>query len=147
VLNIRIILEDMSSLKWDLNKFTQNLFLLVLLTMRDESNPIKLGPRIESEKATVQKMIHIYCEKKHKTAVGHLCVECQTLLNYSNNRLEHCQFQENKPTCRKCTVHCYGPIMREQIKQVMRFSGPRIVLRAPIIWLRHRLHDIESPPE
>lgn len=116
-------------------------------TMRDESKPTKLGPKIEGEKATVQKMIHIYCEKKHKTADGHLCSECQTLLSYSNNRLEHCQFQEDKPTCRKCTVHCYNPRMREQIRQVMRFSGPRIVLRAPIIWLKHKLHDIEHSPE
>ena len=120
---------------------------LGVLMMRDESNPIKSGPIIEREKATVQKMIHIFCEKKHKTADGVLCSECQTLLNYSNNRLEHCQFQENKPTCRKCTVHCYSPKMRERIKQVMRFSGPRIALSAPVVWLRHRFHDRESPPE
>ena len=120
---------------------------LVLLTMRDESDPNKNGPNIEREKETVQKMIHLYCEKKHKTTGGQLCPECQTLLNYSNKRLEHCQFQEDKPTCRKCTVHCYSPKMRVQIKQVMRFSGPRIVLGAPIIWLRHRFHDMDTPSE
>lgn len=130
-----------------LNILTLNMCFLVLLAMRDDSEPIKIGPKIEREKVTVQKMIHIYCEKKHKTTDGHLCSECQMLLNYSKNRLEHCQFQEDKPTCRKCAVHCYSPKMREQIKQVMRFSGPRIVLKAPIIWLRHRFHDMDTSSE
>jgi hypothetical protein len=122
-------------------------FFMVPPAMRDESEPIKNGPNIQREITTVRKMIHIFCEKKHKSIDYHLCSECQTLLNYSQNRLEHCQFQEDKPTCRKCTVHCYNPTMREQIKQVMRFSGPRIVLSAPIIWLKHKFHEIDGSSE
>ncbi len=27
--------------------------------------------------------------------------------------------------CSNCRVHCYSPDMRQQIKKVMRFSGPQ----------------------
>ncbi|MBN2229395.1 MAG: nitrous oxide-stimulated promoter family protein [Candidatus Thorarchaeota archaeon] len=100
-----------------------------------------LGQKIRKEQTTVRKMIHIYCEKKHKTAHNTLCDECTRLLDYSLRRLELCQFQEDKPTCRRCKVHCYNPEMRTRIRQVMRVSGPRMLLRTPILWIKHRSHD------
>jgi hypothetical protein len=102
------------------------------------------GPKIQKEKETVEKMIGLCCEKKHSTSSGILCSECQSLLEYSHERLEQCQYQEDKPTCRKCPVHCYRPTMRAEIRRVMRFSGPRLILRAPVDWLRHLIHDRED---
>lgn len=31
--------------------------------------------------------------------------------------------------------------MRDEIRRVMRFSGPRLALRAPMDWIRHQIHD------
>ncbi|MGD9395889.1 MAG: nitrous oxide-stimulated promoter family protein [Candidatus Thorarchaeota archaeon] len=118
--------------------------------MQDESKSSNFGPLIQKEKETVEKMIRYYCEKKHSDSRGLLCAECQSLLEYSHNRLEQCQYQEDKPTCRKCPVHCYRPTMRDEIRRVMRFSGPRYVLRAPLDWIRHQIHDrddVESKNE
>lgn len=98
-------------------------------------------PVIQKEKETVEKLIRLYCEKKHNSPKGSLCTECTTLRNYSHKRLDECRFQEDKPTCRKCPVHCYSPTMREEIRKVMRFSGPRLALRAPLDWIRHQIHD------
>ncbi|MFW9964252.1 MAG: nitrous oxide-stimulated promoter family protein [Candidatus Sifarchaeia archaeon] len=109
--------------------------------MRDESDSFNVGPKIQKEKETVEKMIRLYCEKKHTRQSGSLCSECQRLLEYSHQRLEQCRYQEGKPTCRKCPVHCYRPKMRDEIRRVMRFSGPRLALRAPIDWIRHMIHD------
>ena len=89
-------------------------------------------------------MIRLYCEKKHSTSSESLCSECQNLLEYSNKRLEQCQYQEDKPTCRKCPVHCYRPTMRKEIRRVMRFSDPRLVLRAPLDWIRYKINDRED---
>jgi hypothetical protein len=100
------------------------------------------GPKIRDEKQTVENMIEYYCAKKHPTNEG-LCPDCIQLLEYSHQRLDRCQFGENKPTCRKCTVHCYKPDMRKQIRAVMRYSGPRLMLRAPLVWIRHKIHDRE----
>ena len=109
--------------------------------MPDESNSSNIGPKIQKEKETVEKFIHLYCEKKHEVSDKILCSECQKLLEYSHERLERCQYQEDKPTCRKCPVHCYKPAMREEIRRVMRFSGPRYALRAPMDWIRHQIRD------
>ena len=84
---------------------------------------IAAGPRIAREKRTVEKMIRFHCERKHKTKRGFLCEDCSELSDYSMHRLDHCQFGEEKPTCRKCTVHCYRPTMREKIREVMGVFG------------------------
>jgi hypothetical protein len=34
-------------------------------------------------------------------------------------------------------IHCYKPAMREKIKNVMRYSGPRVTFRHPILALFH----------
>ena len=69
--------------------------------------------------------------------VPSLCPQCQALLDYAHQRLEHCKFGEDKPSCTRCPVHCYKPAMREQIRQVMRYSGPRMLLHDPIMAIRH----------
>ena len=112
--------------------------------MHDESNSSNIGPKIRKEKDTVEKMIRLYCEKKHRSSSETLCSECQNLLEYSFQRWEQCQYQEDKPTCRKCPVHCYRPTMRKEIRRVMRFSGPRLALRAPLDWIRHQINDRED---
>ena len=66
-----------------------------------------------------------------------LCPQCQTLLDYAIQRLERCRFGEDKPSCTRCPVHCYKPVRREQIRQVMRESGPRMLLHNPIMAIRH----------
>ena len=66
-----------------------------------------------------------------------LCPQCQTLLDYALQRLERCRFGEDKPSCTRCPVHCYKPALREQIRQVMRYSGPRMLLHNPIMAIRH----------
>lgn len=92
--------------------------------------------RIEREKATVQRMLRLYCQNKHHTKNG-LCPECQELADYALTRLTRCKFGESKPTCGKCTVHCYKPEMRQKIIEVMRYSGPRMIFVHPLAALRH----------
>ena len=66
-----------------------------------------------------------------------LCPQCQALLDYAHQRLERCKFGNEKPSCTRCPVHCYKPAMRQQIRQVMRFSGPRMLLHNPVLAIRH----------
>ena len=66
-----------------------------------------------------------------------LCGECRELLEYSLARLDHCKFGNAKTKCHKCPVHCYRPDMREKIRTVMRFSGPRMLLYHPLEALRY----------
>ena len=91
--------------------------------------------RIEREKKTVAAMIAIYC--RYKEGYSNMCDACRQLLEYANSRLSHCKFGEEKSTCRKCPIHCYKPDMRERMREVMRFSGPRMMLFHPIMAIRH----------
>lgn len=94
----------------------------------------------ESEKRVVSKMIKIYCKANHNTT-QHLCTECGLLDSYAMKRLENCPFGDNKPTCSTCTIHCYKRDMRLQIKEVMRFSGPRMILKHPIATIHHFIRE------
>lgn len=82
-------------------------------------------------------MIRLYCRKKEKNKT--LCQDCEELLSYAHARLERCSFGEDKGTCKQCTVHCYKPFMREKMKLVMRFAGPRMLLYAPWETIKHLL--------
>jgi len=53
--------------------------------------------------------------------------------------MENCPFKEGKPVCSACSIHCYKPAMREGIRQVMRYAGPRMLLRHPLLTLAHFL--------
>lgn len=90
----------------------------------------------EREKKVASQMIALYCKKKHGTRYG-LCPECEALNAYARQRSDKCPFMETKTFCSNCKVHCYKPDMRERIREVMRFSGPRMLFHHPIAALRH----------
>lgn len=96
---------------------------------------------IEEEKRVIRVMVELYC-RAHHNSEGVVCDECKSLIDYAHHRLERCSFGAQKPSCRKCTIHCYAPCKKEQIRQVMRFSGRRMILRHPIMVLRHLLKEI-----
>ena len=98
--------------------------------------------RIEEEKTVVEQMIRLYCRKYE----GHteLCPKCKELLDYAHSRLDKCRYGENKPTCKKCPVHCYRTEMKEKIRLVMRWSGPRMIFYHPTAAVRHLLREIVS---
>ncbi len=88
------------------------------------------------EKKTVSKMIRIYCRSKHGL-LRMLCSDCAQLEAYAHARLERCPFGEAKPVCHKCAVHCYRAEHRQKIREVMRFSGPRMLLHHPVDALQY----------
>jgi len=97
---------------------------------------VKLFSRIEREKRTVGIMVKMYCNHNHGKK-GSICSECNELIEFANERIEKCVFQNNKPVCSECQIHCYRQEMRDKIKVVMRFAGPRMIFLHPIIGIRH----------
>lgn len=94
--------------------------------------------RIRREKATVGIMIEMYCRAHHGSALG-VCARCQTLHEHSLRKIERCRFGAAKPVCARCRIHCYGKDMRNQIRAVMRFAGPRMMFRHPLLALLHAM--------
>ncbi|MDE6128072.1 MAG: nitrous oxide-stimulated promoter family protein [Lachnospiraceae bacterium] len=92
----------------------------------------------EREKAMVSEMIALYCRKEHGCRSG-LCTDCAALDTYARQRSDKCPFMETKTFCSNCKVHCYKPEMREKIRVVMRFSGPRMIFHHPVAAIHHVL--------
>lgn len=90
------------------------------------------------EQKTMAQIIRLYCHKKHHTN-GALCTHCQALHNYAIERIQHCPHMAVKTFCSVCPSHCYAPEQREAIRQIMRYSGPRMLLYAPRLTLQHIL--------
>lgn len=98
--------------------------------------------RIEREKQTVRKMIELYCH--HHLKQDTMSEEYQLLADYACMRLDHCQFGEKKKTCKKCPVHCYAPKERQQIREVMRWVGTRMIFYAPKDAFHHTWDNIKT---
>lgn len=97
--------------------------------------------RLERERRTIQTMIGIYCRGHHHSQSG-LCAGCVELSGYAMERIAKCPFVDDKPTCAKCPIHCYKPDMREQVRRVMRYAGPRMMLYHPILTFWHYYDEL-----
>lgn len=99
-----------------------------------------MGNRINNEKVTVEKMVMLYCRQQHNDPIP--CVECKNLIDYSHVKLDMCTFGDLKPACSKCSVHCYKPGMRKIIREVMRYSGPRMIYNHPFIAVKYLIYKL-----
>lgn len=89
------------------------------------------------ESTTVGTMIRLYCTRVHRSKM--LCPECSALQVYADARLERCPHWPRKPSCKRCTIHCYDVSYRAQMRAVMRYAGPRMLFRRPLLAFRHLL--------
>lgn len=66
------------------------------------------------------------------------------MLDYAQTKLTKCPHKTNKPTCAKCKIHCYDPKKRDMIRKVMKFAGPRMLFRHPVLAIRHLIQTVKS---
>ncbi|MGI9235092.1 MAG: nitrous oxide-stimulated promoter family protein [Woeseiaceae bacterium] len=103
-----------------------------------------LKKRLAREQVTMGKMVGIYCSAHHQPAGSTLCADCEEFLTYAETRLRKCPYGEDKPTCANCPVHCYKPAQREHARKIMRYAGPRMLLRHPILAIAHQLDGLRT---
>jgi hypothetical protein len=106
----------------------------------------ELPRNIVLDQVTVEAMVRLHCAGRHRTGPGTLCESCQALLEYAHARLANCPFGPEKTTCRECPIHCYRPAERAAMKDVMRYAGPRMLWRRPILATRHLLLERKGAP-
>jgi len=102
--------------------------------------------RTQREKRTIRAMIAIYC-RGHGHGGGPVCPECQELMDYALARLDRCPFGPEKTPCATCPVHCYKPAMRQRVREVMRYAGPRMMVRHPVLAVLHTLDGLMRKPK
>jgi hypothetical protein len=99
--------------------------------------PVK--SRLVREEKTISVIVRLFCRDHHGVCEGGLCAECAELLDYARQRLAKCPFGAEKGACSKCEIHCYKADMRERIRGVMRYAGPRMLRRHPVLAIMHLL--------
>lgn len=124
----------------------------------------ELARKREREAQMVSQMIALWCRGHHDGgraagAAGNdegatrvklglrtitLCPECAELQKYAVARIERCPHMGTKTFCSACPSHCYRPTMREKIREVMRWSGPRMIRYRPITAIRHAMVTVQS---
>lgn len=102
--------------------------------------------RLEREHRTIRAMIGLWCRRHHGEKTN-LCPDCENLLTYARSRLEKCPYEEKKPTCGRCSVHCYKQAMRTRVREVMRYAGPRMLGHHPLLAVLHILDGLRKARE
>jgi hypothetical protein len=108
--------------------------------------------RLRKDLRLLARFILLYCKAhhEHRNPVSfkgydvdalagkpiHLCHDCMKLLRHAFVKRTHCP-RDPKPQCKHCPTHCYSPFYRQQIREVMRFSGKRLLFRGRIDYLFH----------
>ena len=65
-----------------------------------------------------------------------LCRACRELLAHAFVKRSMCPL-DPKPACKHCPEHCYHPLYRQRIREVMKYSGRKLVLSGRIHYLWH----------
>ena len=70
--------------------------------------------------------------------------------NHLNLDLASARTQRSQKTIcyinNNCPIHCYKPDRREQVKSVMKYSGPRMIFKHPIFAIRHIIDGYKKAP-
>lgn len=68
------------------------------------------------------------------------------LADYACQRLIHCRWGNDKPTCKDCPAHCYAHEKRQKMQQIMKWVGPRMIIYSPLIAIQHIWQGIIKRP-
>ncbi len=109
--------------------------------MRGEIGTDELREReLKKDERTLVAMARIYCRGHRHIPDGNnrgsLCGECAETIEYALERTRKCT-HDHKGTCDTCTIQCYKPGMRQKIRLIMAYSGPRMIFHHPIMAIRH----------
>lgn len=95
------------------------------------------------EKRVLREMFLIFCEGRHGSK-GELCEDCEEIYRYACERVDRCPNMESKTFCSACKRSCYKKSMRERVREVMKFSGPRMIFKRPGMALKHAFVTIRN---
>lgn len=96
----------------------------------------KIKSKISSKKSTISFMINLYC-KNHHNSQNNPCKSCKELIAYSHEKIEKCPNLDSDLTCGNCEIHCYNQEMQQEIRKIMKYSGPRMIFHQPITAIKH----------
>lgn len=122
----------------------------------ENSDVSLVDAKLRSDLRTLALFVELYCRHKHANQVRTqmdlkgfdvnriagrpvaLCPECTRLLAHALVKRSHCPMNP-KPTCKHCPSHCYHPKYQTAIREVMRYSGQKMLMSGRLDYLFHLL--------
>ncbi|MDA7746835.1 nitrous oxide-stimulated promoter family protein, partial [Psychromonas sp.] len=113
--------------------------------LKASNRTITLSKNLAIELKTISVMAAIYCNAHHiDNANAILCTDCLALVDHAEQKLDRCVYGESKPACKKCPIHCYKPERREQARLIMRYAGPKMLFKHPVLAIKHLIKETKS---
>jgi len=97
----------------------------------------------------VGKFVEVYCSDKHQgverqpfilpenLGSRRFCAECTSFMMYAINRRLKCPLEAEKPSCKRCRIHCYSGEQLARVKEIMAYSGRKLMMRARLDYIWH----------
>jgi len=97
----------------------------------------------------IGKFVEVYCAGKHGSSerspfvlpggLGkrELCCECAAFMEYAVSKRIKCPLEAEKPSCKHCRIHCYAGEQREKVREIMGYSGRRLMMRGRLDYVWH----------
>jgi hypothetical protein len=97
----------------------------------------------------IGKFVEVYCSGKHGVAEKNLfslpeqlgerrlCPECSLFMHYAITRRIKCPLEAEKPSCKHCRTHCYNKANLAKVKEIMAYSGMKLMLRGRLDYVWH----------
>jgi hypothetical protein len=97
----------------------------------------------------IGKFVEVYCNGKHgavernlfslpdRQGERRLCPECSVFMQYAVTRRLKCPLETEKPSCKHCRTHCYNKANLAKVKEIMSYSGMKLMLRGRLDYIWH----------
>lgn len=97
----------------------------------------------------IGKFVEVYCAGKHDASIRTqvtlpaasgermLCSECRAFMEYAIGKRLKCPLEAEKPTCKHCRIHCYDKQHRDKVREIMAYSGRKLMLQGRLDYLWH----------
>jgi hypothetical protein len=97
----------------------------------------------------IEKFVEVYCTGNHGAFEWNLfslpeelgehrfCPECSVFMEYAITRRIKCPLEAEKPSCKHCRTHCYNKANLAKVKEIMAYSGKKLMLRGRLDYIWH----------
>ena len=95
--------------------------------------------QLEKDRATVEAIGRIYCKRYHREAskdVSGLCESCRRAVDLTVDRAQACP-NNHEENCEDCAIKCQRGDDQKRIKEIMRYSAPRMLVRHPLMTIEY----------
>ena len=93
-----------------------------------------MSERADKDRRTLEAIGRIYCSAHHDDAKDEagLCPSCRETVAATLARTEACPY-DHEGNCQDCDIHCQRGEAQARIREIMRYSAPRMAVRHPLM--------------